>query len=146
MLICEDLARQEPAARLIRAIGPNLVIALLMDGEQDSRRWSGRYAGVLGEDPGSSVLTLTSRGMIDLQRKAAGKKAASQMCIGLWRDSMGGSARELRMEKKSSALLLCLSTDKRLEYSVDGRSFNTPVLRLTDHLPDGKDAIKQIRL
>ncbi len=146
VLICEDLARQEPAARLIRAIGPNLVIALLMDGEQDSRRWSGRYAGVLGEDPGSSVLTLTSRGMIDLQRKAAGKKAASQMCIGLWRDSMGGSARELRMEKKSSALLLCLSTDKRLEYSVDGRSFNTPVLRLTDHLPDGKDAIKQIRL
>jgi hypothetical protein len=28
VLICEDLARQDPAADLIRAVGPNLLIAL----------------------------------------------------------------------------------------------------------------------
>jgi len=32
VLVCEDLARQDPAADLIRAVGPNLLIALLMDG------------------------------------------------------------------------------------------------------------------
>src|SRR5262249_52446694 len=31
-LICEDLARPDPVGDLVRAIGPNLVIALLMDG------------------------------------------------------------------------------------------------------------------
>ena len=54
VLICEDLARQDPAADLIRAVGPNLVIALLMDGPQLNGRWPARYASVLAEDPGSS--------------------------------------------------------------------------------------------
>ncbi|RWA54286.1 hypothetical protein AU476_10445 [Cupriavidus sp. UYMSc13B] len=46
-LICEDLARMDPAMNAIRAVGPNLVIALLMDGPQLSGRWPGRYSGVL---------------------------------------------------------------------------------------------------
>ena len=46
VLICEDLARQEPAAELIRAVGSNLVIALLMDGPQLNNRWPARYAAV----------------------------------------------------------------------------------------------------
>lgn len=146
VLICEDLARQEPAARLIRAVAPNLVIALLMDGEQEPRRWSGRYASVLGEDPGSSVLTLTSRGMIELQRRATEKSASRKkpigMCVGLWRDCLSTSARELRMDESSDALLLCLESSHRLEYSVDGRSYNASVLRL----PDGPDAVKQVSL
>src|SRR5262249_17681153 len=61
-LICEDLARSEPCQDLVRAIGPNLVIALLMDGPQLKDRWPARYATVLAEDPGSSVLTVTSMG------------------------------------------------------------------------------------
>lgn len=44
-LICEDLARQEPVIDLVRAIGPNLVIALLLDGAQAHARWPGRYGG-----------------------------------------------------------------------------------------------------
>lgn len=32
VLICEDLARPDPAGEIIRAVGPNLIIALLMDG------------------------------------------------------------------------------------------------------------------
>jgi len=58
-LICEDLARIDPVQTVIRAIGPNLVIALLMDGPQWQRRWSGRYATVLADDPGSAVLSVT---------------------------------------------------------------------------------------
>ncbi|NVD97468.1 hypothetical protein [Massilia sp. BJB1822] len=49
-LICEDLARADPAMNVIRAVGPNLVIALLMDGPQLAARWPGRYATVLAED------------------------------------------------------------------------------------------------
>jgi hypothetical protein len=47
-LLCEDLARVDPCQELIRSIGPNLVLVLLMDGPQLRPRWSGRYATVLG--------------------------------------------------------------------------------------------------
>jgi hypothetical protein len=43
VLVCEDLARKDPAADLIRAVGPNLLIALLMDGPQLKSRWPGRW-------------------------------------------------------------------------------------------------------
>jgi hypothetical protein len=36
-LICEDLARQDPVAPVVRALGPNLIIALLLDGPQLAR-------------------------------------------------------------------------------------------------------------
>lgn len=68
-LICEDLARQDPVAEVVRAVGPNLVIALLMDGPQLNSRWPARYATVLADDPGSSVLTLTSVGMSEAGRR-----------------------------------------------------------------------------
>jgi hypothetical protein len=48
-----------PGADVMNAIGPNLVIALLMDGPQREHRWPGRYATVLADDPGSAVLTVT---------------------------------------------------------------------------------------
>lgn len=51
-LVCEDLARQEPVAKAVRSIGPNLVIILLLDGPQISPRWPGKYAAVLSDDPG----------------------------------------------------------------------------------------------
>jgi hypothetical protein len=63
-LICEDLARSEPVQPILRAIGPNLVVALLMDGPQLEKRWPGKYATVLAEDPGSAVLTVSSLGMV----------------------------------------------------------------------------------
>ena len=37
-LICEDLARPDPIGNVVRCIGPNLVVALLMDGPQLSNR------------------------------------------------------------------------------------------------------------
>lgn len=63
VLVCEDLARYDPVLTVMNAIGPNLVIALLLDGPQIAERWPARYATVLADDPGSSVLTLLA-GMI----------------------------------------------------------------------------------
>src|SRR6185436_17599598 len=62
-LICEDLARLDPVSDLIRGVGPTLLVALLLDGPQLQNRWPARYAGVLAEDPGTSVLTVTALGM-----------------------------------------------------------------------------------
>jgi hypothetical protein len=39
-LVCEDLARPDPVASIVRAVGPNLLIALLMDGPQTKERWA----------------------------------------------------------------------------------------------------------
>ncbi len=68
VLICEDLARQDPAGHIVRAVGPDLVIALLFDGPQIPTRWPAYHATVLADDPGSSVLTLSCLGMTNLSR------------------------------------------------------------------------------
>ena len=88
VLICEDLARQDPVSELIRAVGPNLVVALLMDGPQLEHRWAAKYATVLAEDPGSSVLTVTSLGMARLSRPP--KKPVSR-AVALWKDPVSGA-------------------------------------------------------
>jgi hypothetical protein len=87
-LICEDLARQDPVAELVRTIGPNLLVALLMDGPQLTNRWSARYASVLADDPGCSVLTLTSIGMVRLSRAFGSPESR---VIALWKDQTTGS-------------------------------------------------------
>src|SRR5262249_21293110 len=63
-LVCEDLARIDPVQTVIRAVGPNLVVALLMDGPQKTSRWAARYATVLADDPGCAVLSLSSLGLL----------------------------------------------------------------------------------
>jgi hypothetical protein len=62
-LVCEDLARLDEVADILRRIGPTLVVTLLLDGPQLPQRWPCRYASVLTDDPGSAVLALTSLGM-----------------------------------------------------------------------------------
>jgi hypothetical protein len=124
VLICEDLARQDPAADLIRAVGPNLVIALLMDGPQLSGRWPSRYASVLAEDPGCSVLTLTNLGMAQRCRpvlRTTGKRADASRVIGLWRDVEAGEI-EIALDAGDDACVLSLECRLREEYSADGRS------------------------
>jgi hypothetical protein len=58
-LICEDLAWNDSCQELVHAIGPNLVFTLLMNGPQLKTRWPARYAKILADDPGSSVLSIT---------------------------------------------------------------------------------------
>jgi hypothetical protein len=124
VLICEDLARQDPVAEVIRAVGPNIVFALLMDGPQLRSRWPSRYASVLAEDPGSSVLTLTSLGMAKRSRPREDDRAVAtdkSHVIGLWRDAIYGE-REIGLQVGHDACVLSLVCRTTREYTIDGRS------------------------
>jgi hypothetical protein len=117
VLICEDLARADPCQTVVRAVGPNLVIALLMDGPQLPARWPGHYAGVLADDPGSSVLTLTSLGLI---ARASVTDPAQSRSIALFRD-IRGNQRTLQLPYDCHALAVRLSATKKEEFTLDGR-------------------------
>jgi hypothetical protein len=129
-LICEDFARQDPIADLIRQVGPSLVVTILMDGPQRADRWSSRYASVLSEDPGSSVITLTSYGM--MKRWNSPFKPMSKV-IALWSESHSFT-REIVLEDGAKAVLLTLEIDEVTEKTADGReeSESTAVLKLVD--------------
>ncbi len=118
-LVCEDLARQDPVAELVRSVGPNLVVALLMDAPQLGVRWPARYATVLADDPGSSVLTVTSAGMVDLTRPPRAAKPSRS--IGLWKDARSDFV-ELELPQGAAGLLLNLCIEDVEEWTADGRS------------------------
>lgn len=118
LLVCEDLARQEPVAPIVRAVGPDLVIGLLMDGPQLDARWPARYASVLADDPGSSVLTVTSLGMSLLSRPPG--KDPSRV-VALWRDAVS-PPQMLSLAPEASGLVLTLSRTPKTEWTADGRS------------------------
>jgi hypothetical protein len=123
VLICEDLARQDPAGDLIRSVAPNLLIALLMDGPQIPGRWPSRYASVLAEDPGTSVLTLTSLGMAERARptlRSTGRRAEKSRAIGLWRDAQTGE-QEIVIDPDDDACILTLGCASQEERAADGR-------------------------
>ena len=123
VLVCEDLARQDPAADLIRSVGPNLLIALLMDGPQLRGRWSSRYASVLADDPGTSVLTLTSLGMAERCRPmllTTGRRAEKNRAIGLWKDVETGE-HEIVLDAGDNVCLLTVVPEMKEEVSADGR-------------------------
>lgn len=132
-LICEDLARADPAINIIRAVGPNLVIALLMDGPQLGVRWPGRYATVLADDPGSAVLSFTCSAMVDRSNWLESRPAHS---IGLWRDA-GGRTQEIALPHGSLGILLTLESAKKRQTTLDGRSDNevTRQLKLRNMVP-----------
>lgn len=116
-LVCEDLARYDPVLPVITSVGPSLVIALLMDGPQLEARWSGRYATVLAEDPGSSVLTLTSVGMVERSRPP-GREV--RRVVGLWKDREG-AATELVLPVDSHGIVLSLTSRNCEQVTLDGR-------------------------
>ncbi len=118
-LICEDLARIDPVQTYIRAIGPSLVVALLMDGCQINTRWPNRYATVLADDPGCSVLTLTSLGLI--RRSHEFFRESEEQAVALWRQE-GGKSHELNLRPGAHALVLMLETRYETNYTIDGRS------------------------
>lgn len=119
VLICEDLARPDPVGDILRAVGPNLIIALLSDGPQISNRWPGRYASAFADDPGSSVLTLTSAGMSRLSKGTPGTQDRSGT-VAMWRDPFTG-VRELELPSDASALVLNLTVKYEREWTADGR-------------------------
>ncbi|WP_052549835.1 hypothetical protein [Enhygromyxa salina] len=125
-LICEDLARPDPVADVIRAVGPNLVIALLMDGPQLSARWPGRYASVLADDPGSSILTVTSLGMA---LRSVPPGMTPRRTVALWKDPAEG-AREIDLEPGADAVVVTIAAEFVEEFTADGRSDHGAAVRL----------------
>lgn len=105
-------------ADIIRAVGPNLVMALLMDGPQTKERWAARYATVLADDPGCSVLSLTSSGMAQLSRPATGPSRSR--VVALWKDAFRG-ATEIELPAGCDAVAVSLSIRYREEFTADGR-------------------------
>lgn len=133
-LICEDLARVDPCQAVIRGVGPNLLIALLMDGPQLGDRWAARYATVLAEDPGTSVLTFTSFGLLARQNDRQGFGQSSS--IGLWKDEVSGVTK-LELHREADAILLSLKATQKEERTLDGRRDGGSSLRweYDGHMP-----------
>jgi hypothetical protein len=98
------------------------VVCLLLDGPQLPTRWPARYATVLADDPGSSVLTLTSAGMARISRPPKPKRAsASRTVVALWKDAKH-AAMPIEMKADSAGIVLELRREFFEEWSADGRS------------------------
>ncbi|KTE04329.1 hypothetical protein ATE68_01375 [Sphingopyxis sp. H038] len=117
-LICEDLARSDPCHDIMRSVAPNLIFALLMDGPQLANRWPARYAGSLADDPGSTVITLTSNGLV--QRSNHQFTDRKSHSVGLIRDGRG-TTREIVLPPGHQAILLTLGTEQVVDHTIDGR-------------------------
>jgi hypothetical protein len=122
-LICEDLATLDQVADVLRRIGPSFVIGLLLDGPQLSHRWACRYASVLADDPGSSVLTLTSLGMVARSRPPG---TAPSRTIAMWSDPQTG-VRHIDLERGASAGLITSTVEPTSAWTADGRRHETGV-------------------
>lgn len=117
-LICEDLARSDPCHGVLRDVGPNLVFVMLMDGPQLKGRWSARYSTTLADDPGSSVLTYTSLGLIKRSNESGRYDPSS--VVGLWKDDTG-KTEEIKCPDGNHGVVLSLSDATVSEMSLDGR-------------------------
>ena len=116
-LVCEDLAQIDDVADVLRSIGPMVLIIPLLDGPQLSSRWAARYASVLADDPGSTVLTLTSYGMA---RRSRPHGTEASPVIALWKDPVRG-VREIPLDPDAQGVLLSASADRATRRSSDGR-------------------------
>ncbi len=134
-LICEDLVRQDPVSSVIRSIGPTLMLCHLLDGPQVLPRWPNRFASIYADDPGTSVLTLTSLGMALLNRPA--NYPPPPRTIALWRDSVTGT-KQLSLPDSANTILLTLARFNREEFTLDGRSDtgNATVITMPDRLAE----------
>jgi hypothetical protein len=125
-LVCEDLARPDPVSDVIRCVGPTLVVAILLDGPQLISRWPARYATVLADDPGCSVLTLTSLGMAERCQPTGSERSR---VVALWRDRKRGSI-EIELERGASGILLSAYGRRRTSVTADGRTDNRGTIDL----------------
>lgn len=136
-MICEDLARVDPCQQIIRAIGPNLVVALLMDAPQIEARWPARYATVLAEDPGCAVLTLTSRGLMTLQhRTGTFRSSGDDRTIALWRNDGASRPVTITCPYDAQGVILTIRAGDAKDISLDGRvDDHAKAWRYAGHMP-----------
>jgi hypothetical protein len=117
-VVCEDLARLDGVAEHLRSVGPSMVITHLLDGPQLASRWTARYASVLADDPGSSVLTITAYGMV---RRSRPRGLPPSNVIALWKDPVRG-LREIPMEDGAQGVILKTVLGRSARYAADGRA------------------------
>lgn len=125
-LVCEDLARPDPVTDVIRAVAPTLVVGLLLDGPQLAARWPARYASVLADDPGSSVLTLTALGMAWRSQPSGFDPSR---VIALWKDPHRG-LQQIALAEDARAVALTAHYRDVDVTSADGRVSAEPVSEL----------------
>lgn len=144
-LICEDLARVDPCQQLLRAVGPNLVIALLMDAPQVNGRWPARYATVLAEDPGCAVLTLTSRGLMTRQhRLGIHPSKGGDRYVAMWRDDRNSDPKSLDCPYDAQGVLLTIVEQGATDVSLDGRiDRGAKLWRYSGHFPVRIPGVKE---
>lgn len=119
-------------ALLVR--GPTLVVALLLDGPQLARRWPCRYASVIADDPGSTVLTLTSFGMAARSRPPGTRRSR---VVAHWNDRAAG-VQEIALGPGAAAVLVQASIRRSTLWTADGRRHErVPKLELS--------AVRQLR-
>jgi len=120
-LVCEDLARVEPAQPVLRDMGPNLIVALLMDGPQLATRWAAKSATVFADDPGSSVLVVTSLGLVRRYQRFRDKHDGSASpSIALWQEP-GRPPVPICLPPNAHAIHLRLHIESAEEVTLDGR-------------------------
>jgi hypothetical protein len=122
-LVCEDLARLDEVADVLRRIGPSFVVALLLDGPQLSNRWACRYASVLSDDPGSAVLTLTSLGMVARSRPPG---LPPSRTIATWSEPQTGIT-EISLARGASAVMITSTVTATTAWTADGRRHETGI-------------------
>ncbi|MGE5274118.1 MAG: hypothetical protein ACM3QU_10245 [Verrucomicrobiota bacterium] len=126
-LVCEDLARLDEVADLVRRIGPSLVVAVLLDGPQLATRWPCRYASVIADDPGSAVLTLTSIGMAE--RSLPPGRPPSRV-VAHWNNPEEG-ATEIELAPGAAGVLISMTVEGSTLWTADGRRHqDVPRLKL----------------
>ena len=98
-------------------MGPTFVFVPVLDGPQLNSRWAARYASVLPDDPGSSVLTLTSFGMA---RRCRPHGHDSSSVVGLLKDPVSG-IHEIPLETGAQGVLVSVCGSWTSRRTVDGR-------------------------
>jgi hypothetical protein len=124
--ICEDFTQHHPCGESVLSVAPELVIALLQDAAQLPSRWPGVYASKFADDPGTSVLTMTSSGMVELSYSAAQGRISRS--IALWRD--GGTRKEIEVRPGNAVVLQLQREAASPRFSADGRRSVDPFRRL----------------
>lgn len=127
-LICEDLARLDPVSEVVRGVGPTLLIALLLDGPQLKERWSARYGSVFADDPGSSVLTVTSLGMSERSVRpgivsvdALAEAKERSRVVALWKDKVNWHEVEVKNGARAPLKILTIGARWETEAAFDDR-------------------------
>ena len=134
-VICEDLARLDEVAELLRDVGPTLVVTILLDGPQLASRWTARYASVLADDPGTAVLTLSANGMVQRSRPIGSPPST---VVALWKDPTRG-LREISLDPGAQGVVLSLAATRARRRVADGR---TPVDNATGLVVAGVHAVR----